>query len=98
MINIIYKKSSFFFNNYIILFLQVSLSENILENELFKQKLKESKDKIQSILVQENEEQLQCLNLQLQTLKASCQCIQEENRKLQESYNVKFIYMNLKLY
>lgn len=76
----------------------MSLSENILENELFKQKLKESKDKIQSILVQENEEQLQCLNLQLQTLKASCQCIQEEKLKLQNSYKVKFIYMNLKLY
>lgn len=76
----------------------MSLSENILENELFKQKLKESKDKIQSILVQENEEQLQCLNLQLQTLKASCQCIQEEKLKFENSYKVKFIYMNLKLY
>lgn len=69
------------------------LSENILENELFKQKLKESKDKIQSLLVQENEEQLHCLSLQLQTLKASCQCIQEENLKLQKSYKVKFICM-----
>lgn len=76
----------------------MSFSENILENELFKQKLKESKDKIQSILVQENEEQLQCLNMQLQTLKASCQCIQEENLKLQNSYKVKVIYMKLKLY
>lgn len=70
--------------------LQASLNEKIQENEDLEQKLKEALEdkKTRAPLMRENEEQLQCLNLQLQSLKASCQCIQEENLKLQKLIKV----------
>lgn len=40
--------------------------------------------------LRENEEQLQCLSMQLKSLKDSCQCIQEENVKLQKLNEVCF--------
>lgn len=50
-----------------------------------KKKLSEADGrKSHAALQRDYEEQLQCLNLQLQSLKASCQCIQEENTALKK--------------